>query len=90
METALSLLKIDLGITHNLRDEYFNKLLDGCKSEIEDRGITLDLNISEDLMLLTDYSAWRYRNRTDDKPIPKNVEWRLMTLKTKVRAIYGD
>ena len=90
METVLQLLKIDLGITHNLRDTYFSTLIDSCKLEIEKKGIVLDLTASDDIMILSDFSAWRYRNRTDDKPIPKNIYLRLMALKTKVRANYGD
>ena len=41
MNTLLNLLKLDLGITHNLRDAFFLQLLDGTIKEIERRGITL-------------------------------------------------
>lgn len=31
METLLTLLKLDLGITHDLRDVYYMKLLESAK-----------------------------------------------------------
>ena len=86
METVLQMLKIDLGISHTLRDAYFNKLIEGCKAEIEGKKITLDLTKSEDIMLLSDYSAWRYRTRTEDAGLPQNIYFRLMNAKVKGRA----
>lgn len=80
------MLKIDLGISHSLRDVYFNKLIDGCNKEIAGKGITLDLTDTEDIMLLSDYSAWRYRTRTEDADLPQNLYYRLMNKKTKERA----
>ena len=41
METLLNLLKLDLGITHNLRDAFFIQLINGTIREIERRGIKL-------------------------------------------------
>lgn len=77
METLLNLLKIDLGITHNLRDAFFIKLLQGTMKEIERRGIKADLKSADDQMLITDYAAWVYRNRTEDVPLANNIKHRL-------------
>jgi hypothetical protein len=77
METVLTLLKIDLGITHNLRDAYFIKLIEGSMKEIAKRGIILDLNNSADQMLVADYSAWTYRKRQEDVPLANNIQHRL-------------
>jgi hypothetical protein len=77
LDTVLSLLKIDLGITHNLRDAYLIPLIQGSKNEIERRGITLDLNNTADQMLLSDYSAWTYRKRLEDAPLANNIQARL-------------
>jgi hypothetical protein len=77
MDTILNLLKIDLGITHSIRDTYFIQLLQGSVKEIEKRGITLDLNKTEDQMLLADYAAWIYRKRTEDTPLANNIQHRL-------------
>lgn len=77
MNTILNLLKIDLGITHNLRDAFFIQLLNSSKQEIERKGITLDLSKAADQMLLMDYAAWVYRKRQEDVPLANNIQHRL-------------
>jgi hypothetical protein len=77
METVLNLLKIDLGITHSLRDSYFIKLIQGTMKEIERRGITIDNNAIDDQMLIADYAAWTYRNRSTDTPLANNIQHRI-------------
>lgn len=77
METLLNLLKIDLGITHNLRDAFFTKLIEGTLKEIQRRGITPDLNSADDQMLIVDYAAWAYRKRQEDVPLANNIQHRL-------------
>jgi hypothetical protein len=77
METLLNLLKIDLGITHNLRDAFFTKLLEGTLKEIQRRGITPNLNSADDQMLICDYAAWAYRKRSEDVPLASNIQHRL-------------
>lgn len=77
METVLTLLKIDLGITHSLRDAYLIKAIEGSMKEIEKRGITLDVKSSEDQMLISDYTAWTYRKRQEDVPLANNIQHRL-------------
>ena len=86
MEAALSLLKIDIGISHTHRDEYFTSLLNGCNKELSDKGVSLDLDSAEDLMLLVDYSAWRYRKRMEDLSLPQNLRIRIINAKTRRRA----
>ncbi|WP_335871960.1 hypothetical protein [Bacillus sp. 2205SS5-2] len=83
----LNLLKMDLGITHHLRDEYFVKLLDSCRAEIERKGIVLDeLNDIEDAILIADYAAWSYRKRTEDLPLSRNIQHRIRNRILKERA----
>ncbi len=73
----LELLKLDLGITHTLRDTYFSSLLESSQNEIQMTGIVLDLESSEDQMLVVDYAAWTYRKRQDDTPLSKNLQLRI-------------
>lgn len=77
MDNLLKLFKIDLGITHNLRDEYFDVLLASAKGEIESKGITLDLNEAEDIFLVLDYASWLYRKRQENVPLSRIVQFRL-------------
>lgn len=73
----LSLLKIDLGITHNLRDTLFNNLLESSRQEIERTGIVLDFKSVDDQMLVVDYAAWTYRNRGTDIGLSRNLQIRI-------------
>lgn len=77
MDTILNLFKIDIGVTHSLRDAYFISHIKGCIAEIEKRGITLDLNKPEEQMLVSDYAAWTYRKRQEDAPLANNIQHRL-------------
>jgi hypothetical protein len=77
MDTIINLLKLDLGIQHNLRDAFFIQLVKGTIGEIEKRGIKLDLNNASDQMLVSDYSAWVYRKRQEDLPLANNIRTRL-------------
>lgn len=86
MENTLKLLKIDLGITHEKRDAYFNALLQGVLKELENKGILLDLEEAEDQMLLSDYAAWQYRKRQEDMPLARNLDWRIKNRIVKARA----
>jgi hypothetical protein len=77
MQTLLNLLKLDLGITHNLRDAFFIQLLSGTIKEIERRGITVDKNSADDQMLIVDYASWTYRKRQEDIPLANNIQHRI-------------
>jgi hypothetical protein len=75
--TCLELLKLDLGITHNLRDVYFNKLLTSSQNEVERTGIVLDFSEGDDQLLLVDYAAWSYRKRQENVPLSRNLQIRI-------------
>jgi S-adenosylmethionine synthetase len=77
METLLNLLKLDLGITHNLRDAFFISLINATIKEIERRGITVDQQSADDQMLVVDYACWTYRKRQEDIPLANNIQHRL-------------
>jgi hypothetical protein len=77
MDTILHLLKIDLGITHNVRDTFFIQLLNSTIQEIERRGINLNKSKADDQMLIVDYAAWTYRKRQEDTPLANNIQHRL-------------
>jgi len=75
--TLLELLKLDLGITHNLRDTYFNKFLVGSQQELERKGIDFDFSKDDDQLLVVDYAAWSYRKRQEDIPLSRNLQLRI-------------
>ena len=90
METILSLLKIDLSITHTLRDTFFTALLQASQAEIEGKGIVLDLANIEDQMLLSDYATWKYRKRQEDVGMSQNLSSRIRNRIVKVRSAYVE
>lgn len=92
MEQLLALLKNDLGIKSTSKDDYFNKYLESRKKELEDKGISFDLESEDnidDLMLISDYAAWMYRNRSENTSIPNNLLNRIRNKVTKKRSSYG-
>jgi len=89
-ETILALLKIDLGITHTLRDTFFTALLQSSQTEIEGKGIVLVLTDIEDQMLLSDYAAWKYRKRQEDVGMSQNLSVRIRNRIVKVRSTYAE
>lgn len=86
MDVILQLLKTDLGICHNKRDEYFKKLIESCRLELKDKGIIIDENNTADVMLLADYAAWEYRKRTEDVPMAQHLKHRIRNRLVKGRA----
>jgi hypothetical protein len=86
LEEVLILFKADLGISSTAKDNYFSKHIENCKAEIENKGITLDLVNTEDIMLLADYASWNYRKRMDNVPLSNNLQSRLNNRKVKARS----
>ena len=90
MDTVLSLLKMDLGITHTMRDTYFITLIQSVVKEIEQKGILLNLDSAEDQILLSDYAAWVYRKRQENLPLAQNIQQRIRNRILKERAMTDD
>lgn len=97
MEQVLAMLKSDLGITSNARDVYFTNFIKARKAELEDKGITLTIELAgeveakiEDIMLLSDFSAWWYRNRTQNTPLSNNLQLRIRNRIVKARSVIPD
>lgn len=86
VNTTLELLKMDLGISHNERDEYFETLLLSAKTELEAKGIKLNEASVYDNLLISDYAAWLYRKRTENVPLARNLEFRIKNRIIKKRS----
>lgn len=86
MGQILSLLKADLGITHDKRDAYFNALLQSAKIELEGKGMNLNIEDTADMCLISDYAAWSYRKRGEDVGLPRNLQRRIRNKVIKRRA----
>jgi hypothetical protein len=78
LANLLTLVKIDLGITHNLRDEYFVVIIQSAKTELERMGIVFDATLPvDDMQLIVDYSVWSYRKRQEDVGLGRNIRFRI-------------
>lgn len=81
----LTLVKQDLLITSNIRDEYIISIINSCKAEFSNRGIKLNENNIDDTLLLTDYVSWRYRHRESKLDMPEHLKLRIANKKLKGR-----
>ena len=75
--TCLSLFRLDLGITHNLRDSFFLNLIQSTVSELEGMGVDLSSSTVEDIQLVVDYSSWMYRKRDQDGGLPRRLQFKI-------------
>ncbi|EOE6412704.1 hypothetical protein IGJ22_000699 [Enterococcus sp. DIV0448] len=77
---VLELLKVNLGIMTDKRNEYLLSIIDSVISELEsEQGIIIDNNDDLHIMFIVDYSAWRYRSRGEGV-MPRNLQFRLHNL----------
>ena len=77
---VLELLKVNLGIMTDKRNEYLLSIIDSVISELEsEQGIIIDNNDDFHIMFIVDYSAWRYRSRGEGV-MPRNLQFRLHNL----------
>lgn len=74
----LELLKANLGISGENRDDYLKAILKSTEKELtEEKGIVKNGDVFN--MFLIDYSAWHYRNRGEGI-LPRNLQYRLHNL----------
>ena len=77
LSNALQLLKLDLGITHNLRDAYFSNSLETAHKELSKMGVDLSSSTVEDMKLIVDYAVWNYRKRQEDVGLSRSLKFRI-------------
>lgn len=74
----LKLLKADLNISTNARDDYLIMILSAARNFIATEGITLSEEDTGDDMLLIMYAAYLYRHRQDkSNAMPRMLRWAL-------------
>ncbi|EME3511223.1 phage head-tail connector protein [Enterococcus faecium] len=76
----LELLKVNLGIMTDKRNDYLLSIIDSVISELEsEQGIIINNDDDLHIMFIVDYSAWRYRSRGEGV-MPRNLQFRLHNL----------
>lgn len=88
IKNILEIVKQDLLIKSDVRDDYLTTIIKSCIRELKSRGITLN-NSVDDTLLVADLTAFRYRHRTDNEPEPQNLQHRIRNKKIKGR-LYRD
>lgn len=81
ISVLLSLVKENLNIKTDVRDEFLTAIINGVIKELEDeKGIVLDSANTNHVMFVVDYSAYRYRSRGEDGAMPIDLRFRLNNL----------
>ncbi|WP_186578048.1 hypothetical protein [Aquibacillus kalidii] len=79
--TILELVKCRLGISSTVRDTYLTQIIKGILVELEDeKGLVLDSASPYHLMVVVDYSTWRYQNKDSAAGLPRHLQFRLHNL----------
>lgn len=77
-QEILVLVKQNLDITYDYRDEYLVSLISTSESSIQEEGITLDLGDAKDVNLVVMYAAYLFRKRAEDNPVmPRMLRYAL-------------
>jgi hypothetical protein len=72
------MLKQNLGIMHDAQDNYLTFLINSAKKNIQETGITLDLDEADDVNLVIMYAAYLFRKRAEDNPVmPRMLQFAL-------------
>lgn len=86
MSVILPLVKANLNITQNVRDDYLTTIINGVIVQLQnEQGLDLDVSNPYHLQFVVDFSAWRYRSRGEEGGMPQNLRFRLHNL-----MIHGD
>lgn len=72
----LTVLKTDLEVSTDSRDEYLNNLIKLAEAAITTEGITLEDTV-EDGMLVATYAAFLYRKRRENVSMPRSLRYLL-------------
>lgn len=75
------LVKMQLGISTNSRDDYIQAIIDGIIKELEEiQGLKLDETNTNHQMFIVDYAAWKYQSVGQDVGMPERLRFRLRNL----------
>ncbi|WP_227397350.1 hypothetical protein [Jeotgalibacillus aurantiacus] len=79
--TILPIVKQKIGLRTAVRDTYIESIIKGVIKEFESRqGLTLDEQDHSHVMLVVDYSAYRYETPGQPDQLPHNLRYRLKEL----------
>lgn len=77
METMLTMIKVDLGITSTTYDARLTQYLTSAQAEIIREGAVLNLEQVDDMQLVVMYAAWMWRRRDGMDGMPRMLRYAL-------------
>ena len=81
IETLLTLVKQRLGIMSDVRDSYINpRIMAALYSFLKEKGISIDFDDTNHLMLIADCTAWQYSSIGSGEAMPMHLRARLNDL----------
>ena len=81
VDVVLPLVKANLNITQDVRDDYLKAIISGVDRQLqEEQGLELKDSNPYHLQFVADFSAWRYRSRGETGAMPQHLRWRLNNL----------
>lgn len=83
---ALPLVKQRLNRLDTTLDTYLQAVIDSAEAEMTS-GSGAVVDAADDLMLLVDYSAWRYQNRDQPGGMPEWLRYRLRQRFIRIREV---
>ena len=87
MDTVLQLIKVRLNRADSALDDYLSSRIEAAHDELEHKGVSLDLTVTEDCVFLADFVAWQYLNRDKAGAMP---EWLRLALRERFLRNRGD
>lgn len=77
----LQLVKENLGIRSNVRDQTITMRVNGAIKELEDeKGLVLNGANPYHLEFVVDYATWKYKSIESKDPMPRSLQFRLHNL----------
>lgn len=70
-------VKTDLQISVSSYDTHLTRLIGMAKELIEKEGASLDASSIPDGILVAQYTAYLWRKRAEDVPMPRSLRWAL-------------
>ena len=83
MDTSviLSLVKANLNIFQDVRDDYLSAIIEGVIAQLQDeQGLELDGSNPYHMQFVVDLAAWRYRSRGEDGAMPLHLQSRMRNM----------
>lgn len=87
MDTVLQLIKVRLNRADSALDDYLSSRIEAARDELEHKGVSLDLTVTEDCVFLADFAVWQYLNRDKAGAMP---EWLRLALRERFLRNRGD